>query len=172
MKASPRLVVLLLFALFFIPVLSAYLLNVFNPGCCAKAWHTRATAGVADGSGAPQWFCPCVEAVLRAQRRAAPRLRVSMVCSGDRAAGDIRCLEHEAAPDARGLSRMLRPLNARRFDGNASMGDKPRSVRTDERSWPWRVHAWLRLVAAPHVTALAVICARAQRPDTPCHHPG
>ncbi len=32
MKASPRLVVLLLFALFFIPVLSAYLLNVFNPG--------------------------------------------------------------------------------------------------------------------------------------------
>lgn len=32
MKASPRLVVLLLFALFFVPVLSAWLLNVFKPG--------------------------------------------------------------------------------------------------------------------------------------------
>lgn len=32
MRASPRLVVLLLFALFFVPVLAAWLLNVFNPG--------------------------------------------------------------------------------------------------------------------------------------------
>ena len=61
-------------------------------------------------------------------------------------------LNTKRRPDARGLSRMLRLLNARRLDDNASMGDKPRSVRTDERSWPWRVHAWLRLVVAAHAT--------------------
>ena len=54
MKASPRLVVLLLFALFFVPVLSAYLLNVFNPGWLPFGTSNHGTLAGPGTRGAPK----------------------------------------------------------------------------------------------------------------------